>query len=146
MNLPAAWTVKSVRVNGADITDTGMEFKPGEAVTGVDITLTSKLAQVAGTVTGSGSEPVKDYTVVIFADDPQRWMLPNTRYVAGRRPDLNGKFEVKPLPPGSYYAAAVEYLPSGEWNDPEVLERLKTNAKKFTLDEGEAKTLELKIQ
>jgi hypothetical protein len=146
MNLPAAWTVKSVRVNGADITDTGMEFKPGEAVTGVDIALTSKLSQVTGTVTGAGSEPVKDYTVVIFSDDPQRWMLPNTRYVAGRRPDLNGKFEVKPLPPGSYYAAAVEYLPSGEWNDPEVLERLKTNAKRFTLDEGESKTLELKIQ
>ena len=146
MNLPAAWTVKSVRVNGADITDTGMEFKPGEAVTGVDIALTSKLSQVIGTVTGAGSEPVKDYTVVIFSDDPQRWLLPNTRYVAGRRPDLNGKFEVKPLPPGSYYAAAVEYLPSGEWNDPDVLERLKANAKKFTLDEGESKTLELKIQ
>jgi hypothetical protein len=145
-NLPAAWTVKSVRVNAADITDAGMEFKPGEAVTGVDITLTSKLSQVAGTVTGAGSEPVKDYTVVIFSDDPQRWTLPNTRYVAGRRPDLNGKFEVKPLPPGSYYAAALEYLPSGEWNDPEVLERLKPNAKKFTLDEGESKTLELKIQ
>ncbi len=146
MNVPAGWMVKSVRVNGTDITDTGMEFKPGEAVTGVEIALTSKLSQVSGTVTGSGSEPVKDYTLVIFSDDPQRWTLPNTRYVAGRRPDQNGRFEVKSLPPGGYYAAAVEYLPDGEWNDPEVLERLKVNAKKFTLDEGESKTLELKIQ
>jgi hypothetical protein len=146
MNLPTGWTVKSVRVNGADITDTGLEFKPGEAVTGIDITLTSRLAQVSGTVTGSGSEAVKDYTVVIFADDPQRWTLPVTRYVVGRRPDLNGRFEVKPLPPGSYYAAAVDYLPDGDWNDPEVLERLKVNAKRFTLDDGESKMLELKIQ
>ncbi len=145
-NVPAGWTVKSVRVNGADITDTGVEFKAGEAMTGIEIALTSKLAQVAGTVTGSGSEPVKDYTLVVFAEDPQRWTLPNTRYVAGRRPDQNGRFEVKPLPPGSYYAAAVDYLPDGEWNDPDVLERLKVNAKKFTLDEGESKTLELKIQ
>lgn len=146
VNVPAGWMVKSVRLNGADITDTGMEFKPGEAVTGVEIALTSKMSQVSGTVTGTGSEPVKDYTVVVFSDDPQRWTLPATRYVVGRRPDLNGKFEVKPLPPGSYYAAAVDYLPDGEWNDPEVLERLKTNAKKFSVDEGESKTLALKIQ
>jgi protocatechuate 3,4-dioxygenase beta subunit len=146
MNVPAGWTVKSVRVNGTDVTDTGIEFKPGETVSGVEIALSSKLSQVSGTVTGASSEPVKDYTVVVFADDPQRWTLPGSRYVAGRRPDLNGKFEVKPLPPGSYYAAAVEYLPDGDWNDPEVLERLKVNAKRFTLDEGESKTLELKIQ
>jgi protocatechuate 3,4-dioxygenase beta subunit len=146
MNVPTGWTVKSVRVNGADITDTGMEFKAGEAVTGVEIALTSRLSQVSGTVAGGGGEPVKDYTVVIFADDPQRWTLPSTRYVIGRRPDQNGRFEVKPLPAGTYYAAAVEYLPEGEWGDPEVLERLKANAKRFTLDEGESKTIELKIQ
>jgi hypothetical protein len=146
MNVPTGWTVKSVRVNGADITDTGMEFKAGEAVTGVEIALTSRLSQVSGTVAGGGGEPMKDYTVVIFADDPQRWTLPSTRYVIGRRPDQNGRFEVKPLPAGTYYAAAVEYLPEGEWGDPEVLERLKANAKRFTLDEGESKTIELKIQ
>ena len=146
MNVPAGWAVKSVRVNGSDITDTGMEFKPGEAVAGVEIALTNRVSNVSGTVTGSSAEPVKDYTLVIFADDSQRWTLPNTRYVVGRRPDQNGRFEVKSLPPGSYYAAAVEYLPDGEWNDPDVLERLRTTAKRFTLDEGESKTLELKIQ
>ena len=146
VNVPEGWMVKSVRVNGNDITDTGMEFKPGEAVTGVEITLTSRLSQVSGTVTGAGSEPVRDYTIVVFSDDPQRWTLPNTRYVVGRRPDQNGRFEVSALPPGSYYAAAVDYLPAGDWNDPEVLERLKGGAKRFTLDEGESKTLELKVQ
>ena len=146
MNVPEGWMVKSVRVNGNDITDTGMDFKPGEAVTGVEITMTSRLSKVSGTVTGAGSEPVKDYTIVVFSDDPQRWTLPNTRYVVGRRPDQNGRFEVSALPPGSYYAAAVDYLPAGDWNDPEVLERLKGAAKQFTLDEGESKTLELKIQ
>jgi hypothetical protein len=146
MNVPAGWSVKSVRVNGTDIADTGMEFKPGEAVTGVEIALTNRVSNVSGTVTDSNSEAVKDYTLVIFSDDPQRWTLPSTRYVVGRRPDQNGRFEVKSLPPGSYYAAAVEYLPDGEWNDPDVLERLKATAKRFALDEGESKTLELKIQ
>ena len=146
VNLPPGWMLKSVRVNGADVTDGGIEFKPGEAVTGVDVVLTSKLTEVNGTVKGAGSQPVKDFTLVVFSDEPQRWTAPNSRYVAGARPDQDGRFQVKNLPPGGYYAIAVDYLPQGEWGDPEVLERLKTNASKFSLDEGETKTLDLKIQ
>ena len=145
-NLPSGWMLKEVRVNGADVTDTGMEFKAGEAVTGVEIVLTSKLTEVKGTVTASGSALVKDYTLVVFSDDPQRWTLPGSRYVSGTRPDQEGRFLVKSLPAGGYYAIAVEYLAQGEWNDPEVLERLKTNATRFSLGEGETKVLELKLR
>jgi protocatechuate 3,4-dioxygenase beta subunit len=145
-NLPPGWMLKEVRVNSADITDTGMEFKAGEAIAGVEIVLTSKLTQISGTVTGAGSQPAKDYTLVVFSDDPQRWTLVNSRFVAGTRPDQDGRFQVKNLPAGGYYAIAVEYLAQGEWNDPDVLERLKANATKFSLAEGETKTLELKIK
>jgi len=138
--------LKDVRVNGADITDTGMEFKAGEAVAGVEIVLTSRLTQLSGTVTGAGSQPAKDYTLVVFSDDPQRWTFVNSRFVAGTRPDQDGRFQVKNLPAGGYYAIAVEYLAQGEWNDPDVLDRLKANATKFSLDEGETKTLDLKIK
>jgi hypothetical protein len=146
VNLPAGWILKDVRVNGTDITDTGMEFKAGEAVAGVEIVLTSRLTQLSGTVTGAGSQPAKDYTLVVFSDDPQRWTFVNSRFVAGTRPDQDGRFQVKNLPPGGYYAIAVEYLAQGEWNDPDVLDRLKANATKFSLDEGETKTLDLKIK
>jgi hypothetical protein len=89
---------------------------------------------------------VNDYTVVVFSDDPQRWTAPNTRHVAGSRPDQAGRFQLKQLPPGSYYAIAVDYLPQGEWGDPEVLDRLKDKATRFTLEEGETKTLDLRMQ
>jgi hypothetical protein len=145
-NLPPGWTLKSIRVNGADVTDSGIEFKPGEALTGVDVVLTSKLTEVSGTVKGAASQPAKDYTLVVFSDESQRWTLPNSRYVTGTRPDQEGRFQVKNLPPGGYYAIAVEYLAQGEWGDPDVLERLKAKATRFSLDEGETKTLELKIQ
>lgn len=145
-NLPPGWMLNEVRVNGTDITDTGMEFKAGETVAGVEVILTSKLTQVTGTVTGAGSQPAKDYTLVVFADDPQRWTLPNSRYIVGTRPDQDGRFQVKNLPAGGYYAVAVEYLAQGEWNDPDVLDRLKGNATKFTLADGESKTLDLKIK
>jgi protocatechuate 3,4-dioxygenase beta subunit len=146
VGLPPGWMLKEVRVNGADVTDTGLEFKPGEAVTGVEIVLTSRLTEVKGGVTAAGTQPVKDYTVVVFSDDPQHWTHANSRYVAGARPDQDGRFQVKNLPAGGYYAIAVEYLAQGDWNDPEVLERLKLNATKFALAEGETKSLDLKLK
>ncbi len=145
-NLPPGWTLKSVNVNGADVTDTGMDFKGTEAVTGVEIVLTSKLTEVNGTVKGAGAQPVKDYTLVVFSDEPQRWSAPASRYVSGTRPDQDGRFQMKNMPPGGYYAIAVDYLPQGEWNDPEVLDRLKATATRFSLGEGETKTLDLRLR
>jgi carboxypeptidase family protein len=144
-NLPPGWMLKSVRVNGQDITDAGMDFKSGEAVSGVEVTLTSKLTEVNGTVK-DGSQSLKDYTLVVFSDDTQKWSLPNSRYVTGTRPDQEGRFQVKNLPAGSYYAIAVDYLAQGEWNDPDVLERLKPRATSFSVDEGETKTLNLTLK
>ena len=144
-SLPAGWTLKSVRVNGNDITDSGMDFKAGESVTGVDVVLTSKLTEVNGTVK-AGSSPAKDYTLVVFSDEPQKWSVPNSRYVAGVRPDQEGRFQIKNLPPGGYLAIAVDYLAQGEWNDPDVLERLKAKATSFSLDEGQTKTLDLTLR
>ena len=144
--LPAGWMLKEVRVNGADVTDTGVDFRASEAITGAEIVLTAKLTEVKGTVTAAGSQPAKDYTLAVFSDDPQRWTLPVSRYVTGTRPDQEGRFEVKGLPAGGYYAIAVEYLAQGEWNDPEVLERLKPNATRFSIAEGQTKVLELRLE
>jgi hypothetical protein len=144
--LPPGWMLKSVLVNGADVTDTGAEFKAGEAVSQLEVVLTSKVTDVSGTVKGSNGQPVKDYTLVVFSDEPQRWAMPLTRYVAGARPNLEGRFQFKDLPAGPYYAIAIEYIAQGEWADPEVLERLKARATKFSLDEAESRTLELTLR
>ena len=145
VNVPSGWMLKSVRVNGNDVTDSGMDFKSGESVNGIEVTLTSKLTEVNGTVKDA-SQQVKDYTVVVFADEPQKWTLPNSRYVTGSRPDQEGRFQIKNLPPGDYLAVAVDYLAQGEWNDPEILERLKSQGTSFSVKEGETKTLNLTLK
>jgi protocatechuate 3,4-dioxygenase beta subunit len=144
--LPPGWVVKSVSVEGHDATDAGFDFKPGAAVSGIDVVVTNKTTEINGTVTTANGQPVTDYTLVVFADDPAKWTLPQTRYVTAARPDQEGRVKIRNLPAGDYVAIAVEYLAQGEWGDPEVLERLKGKATPLTLQEGEIETLVVKLQ
>lgn len=144
-NLPKGWFLKRVSVNGEDITDRGMEFKPGEEVTGIEIALTNRSTALTGAVTDSRGQPLKDYTVVIFPEDETKWALPMNRWTASARPDQEGRFRFSNLPPGAYNAIAVEYVASGEWADPEWLARAAKAATRVTLDEGSTKTLDLKL-
>jgi hypothetical protein len=143
---PKGWFLKRVTHEGRDITDTGYEFKPGEEVDGFEIVLTTRSQMVTGSVTNDKGEPVKEYTVVVFADDPQKWTGAGNRWRASARPDQQGQFKIADLPPGRYLAIAVEYVAEGEWADPEWLARAANNdnVTKFTLDEGGAKRLDLK--
>ncbi|HET7617827.1 MAG TPA: carboxypeptidase-like regulatory domain-containing protein [Vicinamibacterales bacterium] len=144
-SLPKGWVLKSVSVNGQDVTDTGFDFRPGADVSGIDIVVTSKTTHLSGSVVSDDRAPVKDYTVVVFPDDEQKWSLVSSRWIATARPDQEGRFDIRDLPPGGYYAIAVEYVPQGEWQDPEWLTRARAAATAFRLDEGETKTLDLTL-
>jgi len=143
-NLPKGWILKRVSINGEDVTDKGIEFKAGSDVNGVDIELTNKTTSITGTVTDERGQ-LKDYTVVVFPEDEAKWGLAQNRWTASARPDQDGHFKFANLPPGAYYALAVEYVAQGEWSDPEWLARAAKKATRFTLDEGGAKTLDLKM-
>ena len=58
---------------------------------------------------------LKDCTVVIFAEDEAKWALPMNRWMSSARPDQDGRFKFSNLPPGTYYAIAVDYVAAGEW-------------------------------
>ena len=144
MSLPPGWSLKSVKQRGSDVTDTGIEFRPNEEASGIEVELTNQATEVSGAVTNSRSEPVKDYTVVVFSRDRERWGYMSRFFQTGR-PDQDGRYKVKALPAGNYYAVALDYVEPGEATDPEFLDRVKDRAVSFSLNDGETKTIDLKI-
>ena len=131
--------LKSVTANGTDVTDTGIDHQSERAGLRDRSDAHLEVNEVTGTVT-AGAEPATDYTVVIFSEDAEKWTAPMTRHVAFARPNQQGRYPGSSIcRPGSYYAIAVPYIAQGDWNDPEVLGRLKTNATRVTLTEGESK-------
>lgn len=142
--LPPGWMLKSVTREGTDITDTPIEVKGTEEISGLEIVVTNRTSQVIGTVMDDRGQLSRDYTVVIFADDRERWQFPS-RFIQTGRPDQEGLFKVQGLPPATYLAIAADYIPQGAWTDPEFLDRLQPRAFRFSLDEGETETVNLKL-
>jgi len=138
------WFLKSVRVDGRDITDSGIEFKGAEEVTGVEVMMTARMAQISGTVKGPDGKPAKDYAVVVFPEDKDRWTV-DSRYFGQARPDQDGRFKVVGLPDETYLVAALDYVDANEWRDPEFLERLRDSATRVAATDGDLKELELRI-
>jgi len=131
-------------VNGVDVTDTGIDFRPNEDVSGVELELTNKLTAISGGVTNSRGETAKDYTAIAFSQDKEKW-TGAPRYQSTGRPDQEGRFKITGLPPGDYYLVAVDRVEPGQWTDPEFLESIRTSAMSMSLAEGETRALTLRM-
>ena len=138
------WGLKAVRVNGIDVTDEGFEVRPNDEISGVEIEMTNHQTDLSGLVTNGRGVTIRDYSVVVFAQDRERWN-PGSRYMRTSRPDQDGRFKFTGLPAGQYYAVALDSIDPGDATDPDFLDRVRTKAMRFSLNEGEIKTMDLKL-
>jgi len=138
------WGLKAVRSNGIDVTDQGLDVHANEDISGIEIEMTNRQSDVSGVVTDARGDAMKDYSLIVFAQDRERWN-PGSRYQRTGRPDQAGRFKITGLPAGQYYAVAVDYVEPGDATDPEFLERIRSKATTFLLNDGEVKTMDLKI-
>jgi len=144
INMPQGFSIRAVRLGGVDVTDSGVEIKPNEEVTGLEVELTDRLTTILGLVSNPRGEPSKDYSAIVFAQDSEQWTA-NSRYRSSGRPDQDGRYRIAGLPPGRYYIVAVDHLEPGQASDPEFLERIRGKATTFSLSEGETKSIDLKL-
>lgn len=140
---PPAWVVKSVTLDGTDITDEPFDLTGKQSVSGLIIRLTDKLTQISGRVTAGRGQLLRDYVVVIQPAEPKEPAL-NSRWIRMARPDTSGRFETR-VRPGRYVATAIETLEQGRQFVPEFQEQLRRGAREFSVREGETVALDLTL-
>ncbi len=133
--LPPGWFVQEARYESRDIADAPITGPSGGSLSGVQLIVSNRVANITGQVMSDAGEPVGDGTVVLFAADSTKW-FETSRHVRSTRPDQHGRYEIKDLPPGDYFLAAVDYLEDGALNDPDVVRALVPYAEKILLVDG----------
>lgn len=135
------WWVKTIAVNGRDVTDEPVDFDQGALA--LDITMTNRTSVVQGTVSWRRTPASRPPAVVVFVDDDSRWARP-TRWIGTSEVDAQGRFEVRGLPSaGRYLAVAVDGAPRSVLARPEMLLALRGMATPLRLDDGGTVTLGL---
>ena len=131
-------------IDGEDMTDVPYEFKGAQSLSDVHIVLTDKLTEVSGSVTDDRGRPLTNYVVVLLPSEPKEGAAA-MRFTRTTRPDQQGAYRMRGLPPGEYLVAAVESLEQGREWAPEFQDRVRDAARRITLKEGQSLALDLKL-
>jgi hypothetical protein len=146
------WMVKSAGRDEINLVDQAIRFSPGQVWRDIEVVFTDRRTELTLDVTDEHGLPTREYVAVVFARDKRRW-AENSRYVrlfvpppppvapastngapsnapAPQRPD-----SISGLPPGEYYVAVVDDLPSEGARDAALLEWLVSGAARVTLTE-----------
>jgi hypothetical protein len=129
------WNLKSVEINGRDVTDTPIEIRSNQKITNVVLTFTDKTSEIDGMLTDAQGQPVTEYTVLAFSTNSAHWRQ-QSRQIATARPDQTGMFKIRNLPAGEYYVIAIDPSEPGEWFDPQYLDQHRAGAARLTLADG----------
>lgn len=130
--------IKEVRYSDSIVPDATIRVAKG-AVGPLEITLSSRGAHVQGTVLNDDSLPAVGAWAVAIPDKKTR----HASYSANT--DQYGHFEVRGLPPGKYELFSWAGLQQGAWEDPEFPKVYEAMATVIEVNEGDTKTVELKL-
>lgn len=142
-NAAPPWRLNRVIVNDIDVSDAGIDVPPNATIENVYVEMTNHSNEASGRVTDGDGNTVRDCVVIVFAQDPARWTV-QTRYLSVARPMLDDLFHVRLLP-GDYYAVAMSDVETNAWTDPEFLAQARDRATKFSIGDGEKKSIDLPL-
>lgn len=140
--LPAGWALKSVWLGDTDITDTPTDFRGSNAPRHMRVVVTDKTGTLSGTVIDARKRPARAYRVIVFPEEERLWG-PASRFVVAVGPGVDGRFAVRGLLPGKYFAAAVDRIDEDDWHDADVLRRLRAGAVAVSVGAQDEQTVTL---
>jgi hypothetical protein len=136
------WFLHSSSIDGQDSLDFPVEVKA--AVSGAVVTFTDRQSELTGTITNDRTEPVADYTLIIYPAD-SRYHTAQSRRIQSARPATDGRFAFRNLPPGDYRLVPVLDPEPGAWFDPAYLQQLDNGAIRVSVAEGEKQEQNLRV-
>ncbi len=144
LRLPAGWSLKRIALDGVDVTESGVEVRPGRPLPPVEIEITTQGSAISGTVAGraAGQPPC---SVVAFARDESLWRS-ESLHVGWTRCDRDGRFTIANILPGDYFVAATPQLDPQQARDPELLRALAGVASTVTLRDADSKIVSLEMR
>jgi hypothetical protein len=140
-SVKSPWMLKAAILGGRDVLDVPIEFGPGEEITDARLTVTDRISELTGKVSGASDRQIGDESVVVFSADQRHWWA-GSRRTRVVRPDAKGLYTVRALPPGAYI---VTLLPNPVAQD-ELLSSLPALAGtgvRVTIGDGERKVQDL---
>lgn len=141
---PPGWTFRGATLGGRDVTDTPLDID--SEVSGVALVFTDRPIELSGRVTGDASL-TEGATVILFPTDQSAWVGygSSTRRLRNVRADKTGAFTIGNLPAGDYYLAAVTEKIAADWQNPEFLASLVSDATRVRLSDGQKLTQNVKV-
>jgi hypothetical protein len=141
-NLPNGYFLKSITLNGREVSDTGVELGlGGNGPAKVEILISPNGATLEGIISDARDQP-EDGATAVLVPDSERRHAQSSFYAATT--DQKGHFKVTGIRPGEYKVVARESLNSSEYGAPETLEAADKEGQTVTLEEGQQKAVELK--
>ncbi len=150
------WAVKSVMQEDVDLIDRPITFDPGQQLTNLRVVLSDRRTELVLQVADGHDAPTREYVAMAFPQDKTKWNE-MSRYIrtyvppaqiarapgpaANGSPVVNAAPPVRPdaisgLPPGEYYAVALDDLPLDSGRDADLLEALAGAAVRVTLTDA----------
>ena len=131
--------VKSVTLGGRDVTDSG--FSVGGASNSLEIVVSANGATIEGVALDDKDKPASDVRVICFPDASHRERQDLYRVVST---DYRGRFSLYGLNPGEYRVFTLDEDVDVVW-DPEFVHVHESLGQTVKLDEGEHKTIVLRL-
>jgi hypothetical protein len=140
----AGWVIKSISLDGEDVTDEPLELTGKQSVAGVVIRLTDKLTQISGKVSDARGQGARECTVVFQTAEAHETVVAS-RLLRMVRCDSKGSFQMRGMRPGRYVVTVVTSIEQGQQFEPEFQKQLRSAGQSFAIREGETMTLDLKL-
>lgn len=140
-DLPEDCYLKSARLGGESVLETGLKISSGQAGGSLEIVVSSTGGRVEGVAAKEG-QPFGGAHVVLVPEASRR---DQARLFKLASTDQYGHFVLRGIAPGDYKLFAWEELESGAYQDPEFLKRYEEQGEALRVEENSPLGAQLKL-